>query len=103
VLPIFISLSAVFIKNFDTSLKYMATPHIKMFDDNNDDDDDANNNNNNNNNNKSLFTYLFAWTLSMLNYELESRQNTNTESNTIMKTVRPRLKYKRYNPVLGLL
>jgi len=97
VLPIFISLSAVFIKNFDTSLKYMATPNIKMFDDNNDDDND------NNNNNKSLFTYLFAWTFSMLNYELESRQNTNTESNTIMKTVRPRLKYKRYNPVLGLL
>ena len=73
-----------------------------MFDDDDDDDDDDNNNNNNNNN-KSLFTYLFAWKISTPNYKLESPQNTKTESNTIMKTARPRQKYKRHEPVLELL
>jgi len=47
-----------------------------MFDDDDDDDDD----NYYYYNNTSLFTYLFAWKLSMLNYKLESRQNTTQKA-----------------------
>jgi len=98
VLQIFISSSAVFIKNFDTSLKIISGyPQILKY-------------------SMMMMMMMMMMMITIIIHiylliylsansacpttNLKVGTSTNTQSNTVMKRARPRLKYQRNKPVL---